>query len=39
VELGPEQPQSWMALGTVARVMGELDEAQRAFARARELVH
>jgi hypothetical protein len=39
VELGPEQPQSWMALGTAARALGEHDEAQRAYERARELGH
>jgi Flp pilus assembly protein TadD len=38
VELGPEQPQSWIALGKAAQAVGNMEEAQRAFGRAKELM-
>ncbi len=37
VELGPEQPQSWIALSKAAQAVGDMGKAQRGFDRAKEL--
>lgn len=37
-ELGPEQPQSWIALGKAQGATGNNEEARRAFDRAKELM-